>query len=249
MPLTFTAAVLGGSATAATGTVTFFDGTVTLGTGTLNTAAQATMTTSSLAAGAHTLTARYTGDASYLGSTSADMAITVATPPDFTVTTAAGSHLTLQSGSAGTLSVMLQPVSGVLNQTINVAVTGLPNGSAINVTPIPVLLASTPVAVTIAFKLPVNLSHKHPSAAWLACLLPLFLVCPRKKRMLFIRGAILACGPLLLQGCGGGYLSGNGKVDAQSAGSTYPVVVTASCLGVTGETLTHSTTFTVEVQQ
>src|SRR5262249_41389306 len=64
----FTATVSGSSGTP-TGTVTFKDGFfTTLGTGTLNAAGQTTFTTSTLAAGNHTITAIYSGDATYAGS-------------------------------------------------------------------------------------------------------------------------------------------------------------------------------------
>jgi hypothetical protein len=69
--VTFTAvltATLG--AAAPTGTVTFLDGTTTLGTGTLNTSGVATFTTSTLAAGAHSITASYGGDSNYTSATS-----------------------------------------------------------------------------------------------------------------------------------------------------------------------------------
>src|SRR5690606_7793067 len=51
-----------------TGTVTFTDGATTLGTGTLDGAGTASITTSSLAIGAHTVTAAYGGDADALAS-------------------------------------------------------------------------------------------------------------------------------------------------------------------------------------
>jgi hypothetical protein len=69
-PVTFTATV---APSAATGSVTFFDGTTALGAQTLS-GGTASFTTSSLAAGTHTITATYTGDASYASSTSAALA-------------------------------------------------------------------------------------------------------------------------------------------------------------------------------
>ena len=71
--VTFTATVnvvAPGSGTP-TGTVTFFDGTTALGTGPFNAARQATLTTSTLAVGAHAITAQYAGDANFTGSASA----------------------------------------------------------------------------------------------------------------------------------------------------------------------------------
>ncbi len=59
-----------------TGSVTFMDGTKTLGTVTL-TGATAVLTTSSLGAGAHTLTAVYGGDTNFSGSTSSPVTVTL----------------------------------------------------------------------------------------------------------------------------------------------------------------------------
>ena len=247
MPVNFTAAVLGGSATAATGTVTFLDGTTELGSSPLNAAAQATFTSTGLAAGSHVLTARYNGDAHYLGSASTGVPMTVVSPPDFTIAPASSARVTMQSGNAGVLSLVLQPVNGVLDQTVTITTSGLPTGTAITVAPIPVALASSPANVSIAFKLPVSLSTlQHPAALFSFLLLPIVFRRRKGQGMLVIACLGVAM-PLLLQGCGGGYLSGN-NVGAPSNGSTYAVTVTASCPGVTGATLTHSTTFTVVVQ-
>lgn len=66
--VTFTAvvaAVLPGAGTP-TGSVTFFDGVATLGAATLGSAGQASLTTSTLAVGSHSLSALYAGDASFV---------------------------------------------------------------------------------------------------------------------------------------------------------------------------------------
>lgn len=68
-PLTLTATVSGARGTP-TGTVAFLDGATTLGTRTLSSGV-ATYDASGLAKGMHTLTAVYSGDASYCGATSA----------------------------------------------------------------------------------------------------------------------------------------------------------------------------------
>lgn len=65
----------------ATGTVNFRDGNTSIGTSTLNSAGIATLATSTLAAGTHTITAIYAGDANFGSSTSAPVTITVGTVP------------------------------------------------------------------------------------------------------------------------------------------------------------------------
>ncbi len=73
-PLTFTATVTGSSPT---GNVAFYDGTTLLGTSALNGSFQASFTTSSLAIGSHSITARYAGNATNAASTSAAVAIEI----------------------------------------------------------------------------------------------------------------------------------------------------------------------------
>ncbi|HEY7426231.1 MAG TPA: Ig-like domain-containing protein, partial [Gemmataceae bacterium] len=66
--VTFTATVSGSSGPP-TGSITFYDGTTVLGTGTVNASGIATCTTSSLTVGNHDITAIYSGDSTYAGST------------------------------------------------------------------------------------------------------------------------------------------------------------------------------------
>jgi hypothetical protein len=69
--VTFTAtATSEGFKVTPTGSVTFFDGTTNLGTSNLNASAQATLTTSTLTVGTHSITATYNGDSNYASSTS-----------------------------------------------------------------------------------------------------------------------------------------------------------------------------------
>jgi hypothetical protein len=74
--VTFTATVTGLGGTP-TGSVTFYDSTTSLGTGTLNGSGVATITTSSLIGGPHSITAAYGGDSNYSSSTSTALTQTV----------------------------------------------------------------------------------------------------------------------------------------------------------------------------
>ena len=75
--LTATIAAVAPGAGSPTGTVTFQDGTIPLSTGTLNSAGNATFSTSSLTSGSHSVTASYSGDSNFLVSTSAPINVTV----------------------------------------------------------------------------------------------------------------------------------------------------------------------------
>jgi Bacterial Ig-like domain (group 3) len=106
--VTFTATV-NSQFTGATGTVSFKDGSTVLGSGPLNSSGVATYSTSSLAGGAHTITAAYSGDGDDSASTTAALTQTVEPAPTLT-SPAPGSVLagasvnfkwTPETGSAG----------------------------------------------------------------------------------------------------------------------------------------------------
>ena len=80
--LTFAATVtVPEGAGVATGAVTFLEGTVVLGTGSLDEDNLATFSTSTLAAGDHTVTAVYDGDASFADSSSSPFDVAIKNPP------------------------------------------------------------------------------------------------------------------------------------------------------------------------
>jgi len=120
--VTFTATVSANNGTP-TGSVTFKDGSNSLGTGALN-AGIATLNTSTLSAGSHTITAMYGGDTNFTGSTSAGImqvvskanpSITWANPADITYGTAlSGTQLNATANVQG--NFVYSPAAGtVLN--------------------------------------------------------------------------------------------------------------------------------------
>jgi hypothetical protein len=98
-PVTLTATVAPSSGTGTpTGTVAFSQGTTSLGTAPVNSSGQATLTTSALAPGADPVTASYSGDTTFGGSTSATLTQTVTGCP-----TGATAHLLTATTNAGTI--------------------------------------------------------------------------------------------------------------------------------------------------
>jgi Bacterial Ig-like domain (group 3)/MBG domain (YGX type) len=125
-PITLTATV---APSGATGSVSFFDGSIYLGDGTVA-GGVATLTTSTLNAGTHTITAIYNGDATYSSSLSNTVTLPVAkkTGPG-----PGGAALTVtvqnESREYGTSDPQfVYEVSGTLvnNDTYTTAVTGIP---------------------------------------------------------------------------------------------------------------------------
>jgi uncharacterized repeat protein (TIGR01451 family) len=114
----FTATVSSAGGTP-TGEVTFKDGAATLGTGTLNGAGQASLPTSALAVGPHSITAIYGGSSQFAGSTSTALSHTV---------NKANTVVTITSDSPAP-SVVGQPV--VVQYTVTAAApgSGTPTGN------------------------------------------------------------------------------------------------------------------------
>ena len=94
--------------TDATGTVQFFDGSTAIGSTAVSGGA-ATFTTSSLAAGSHSITARYSGDAKYAGSTSAAVAQTVNTTKVNTTAVVTSSASSVTAGQSVTFTATVSP--------------------------------------------------------------------------------------------------------------------------------------------
>jgi Bacterial Ig-like domain (group 3)/MBG domain (YGX type) len=144
-PVTLTATVTSG----ATGTVSFYDGSVLLGTGAVANGV-ATLTTSTLAAGTHTVTAVYNGDATYASSQSGPATVTV-------------SKKTAPGGGAA-LTITVQNASREYNTSdpqFNYVVTGtLVNGDtyATAVTGVPAYSAADTPTSSAGSTFPINVS-------------------------------------------------------------------------------------------
>jgi hypothetical protein len=112
--ITFTANVTGeaGSTGTPTGTVIFMDGPTALSTITL-TSGKATYATTALAVGQHDVTALYSGDANFAGSTSNEVTVTInsATPIN-TTTSLTASPTSALVGASITFSSTVTPASG-----------------------------------------------------------------------------------------------------------------------------------------
>jgi hypothetical protein len=118
----FTATVTAGGVTP-TGTVTFLDGTTQLGQGTLNPSGTASLLTTTLAVGTHSITASYGGDSNYSPVTSTAVSVSVAAPitPTITVTPSA-QNISPQQGV--TVSVTVSGTTGNPTPTGSVTLSG-----------------------------------------------------------------------------------------------------------------------------
>lgn len=120
VPVTFTAQVAGGSSSVPTGSVVFKDGTTALGTVTVNNSGVASLTTSTLSAGTHSITATYQGDADYDVSTSAALTQTVRKVATSSIVTSSANP-----AKAGSTISFAATVTAANNTSPNVPITGL----------------------------------------------------------------------------------------------------------------------------
>jgi hypothetical protein len=152
--VTFTASIApqSGSGTP-TGSAAFLDGQTQIGTSPLG-AGSSTFTSSSLSAGSHSITATYSGDATYAGSTSAPVSITVGTTPapDYSLSIS-NSSLTVGQGSSGSLTITATPKNG-FKQSLALACSGLPAGGSCSFNPQSINPGSGAVSTTLTVQAP-----------------------------------------------------------------------------------------------
>jgi hypothetical protein len=247
--LTFTATVTSSASGSPSGLVNFYDGTTLLGSGTLASGA-ATFATSSLAVGAHSITAVYAGDTNFATSTSAAVTETV---QDFTLNLSSTGSSTASAAPGGVASYALTiaPSGTTFPGAVALSVTGLPTGATATFTPASLPAGAGSTNVTLVVQLPTAVASVFQKTIFAAGLLPmiglLFLPFGTKLRQATVqRGRAIG---LLIFVLLGSSMVGLGMAGCGSHGSH----VTASqnfTLTVTAKsgTLSHSTTLTLKVQ-
>jgi hypothetical protein len=251
-----------------TGTVSFLDSTTPLGQGTLS-AGVATLTTSSLSDGSHSITAVYNGDKNFVAVTSAALSQSIV---DFSLTPGSGSGSgsgsgvttqTAEPGGTATYPLNIVPSAGTIFPTpVLLTVTGMPAGATAAITPSSwtqltgtswSFPAQTPLnTLTLTIRLaPASAGMKEdypalgklPPVLWGMLLLPFAVRMRRAGRRL--RGILFTlsfmAATLGALSILNGCAKGNGFFGQQQ--SSYTVTVTA-----TSGPLTRSTKLTLNVE-
>jgi hypothetical protein len=237
--------------------VSFLDGTASLGTAVLAAAGTATFSSASLAAGAHSLTAQYSGDSIVSASTSTAVSLTVtAAAADFSVAVSPASA-TVSSGATATTTITLTPGNG-FSQTVALTCSGLPAGATCSFAPASVSVSGSAANSTLtiataartAFVPPrppgLPLDDFFPGGAVLAGFgIPAAIARRRgsaAQLRQFMLLAMLLLGALALHGCGSGSSPAASGVSGGTPAGSYTVTITATA----GATI-HSSNFAVTV--
>src|SRR5207247_2658510 len=151
-----------------TGTVTFMDGTTTLGSVSLDTGGQATLTTSSLAAVTHSITAVYGGGGSFNGSTSPALSQVVnRAPASVTPDAASKTYGAADPALSGALSGFEagDGVTASYSRAAGETVAGGPYTISASLTPAAVLANYTITSNTASFTIAAKAASVTPNAA------------------------------------------------------------------------------------
>src|SRR6266446_4403221 len=265
-PVTFTTTVSPktGSGTP-TATVAFFDGSTQIGTGALGANAQGTFSTSSLSAGTHSITAKYSGDTNFTGSTSTALTETINAPLDLSFGAAAGSSTsaTVKAGQTAMYSLQLSLIGGSATDQLTVTVSCMgapPKATCTGPTAVTVTQAA-PAAVAInvsttangllipaapRLRTPLN---RLPILWVVSILIGLLLLrrCKQTKARVWAARLAFAAPVLLLAmmtaSIGGGTNSSLPPVNTGTPPGTYTLTVTAA-----SGNLTHIQQLTLTVQ-
>lgn len=250
------AIVLPNGAIDPTGTVQFFAGKTAVGIAVQVKNLIATLTTTQLPNGSDSITAVYSGDANFTGSTSGAATLVVGNP-NFQISANPG-NVTISGTGGGSASLLLTPGPGLgFVGAVTLSCTGLPTGSNCSFQPAqPMLDGFTPLTVTLNISKPpaqaavrmalLNWSRGLPSVMGVILAGAFLLAWPRKKRLSRL-AAILILAVFLgaMAGC-----SGNPNASSGSGGtSTNSFIATVTASGGTGaQAVSHSVSLAVTVQ-
>jgi sugar lactone lactonase YvrE len=260
-PILYTAVVTPIGLGTPTGTVSFDAGGASFNTQPLAPgSATAQATTPSLPTGADPITAVYSGDANFTGSTSAalpqlveDFSITLTPQPN---NPAGSTNQTVIPGKAVTFDVALTPLLGPFNFPIVLSATGLPPGAIATFSPQTINPGTTPASSTMTIQTAVNQGSLHRGrnlggGAMAFALLLLPFTRKLRQRAAKLKGlhittlavTLLLCAAALgsITGCGAdGFFA--------QPQQNYTLTVTGTTAGSNGYALQHSTTITLTVQ-
>ena len=234
----------GGGVKVPTGTISFVDGTTSLGSAVpVDGTGKATLPAGVLAQGSHNITALYSGDSLYFGSTSAALALTVQAP-DYTITIPNGTA-TVAAGNSASYTVTISP-EGSFTSAVNFNCSGLPQAATCSFTPGTVTPSGAPANSTLMISTTARMTQSAgiPSglltgAGFFGLVLVGGLTSRKTRRKAFLMTLSLLALAMTLISCGGGHST----ITTGTPAGTFSVTITAT----SGNT-SHQGTVTLTVQ-
>ncbi|KAA6462044.1 hypothetical protein DYQ86_10490 [Acidobacteria bacterium AB60] len=227
---------------APTGTVTFYDGETQIGSSAVANGA-ASLSTSALTMGTHTISAIYSGDANYVSSTSQGIKQTI---QDFSITVASGggNAPAVNPGTPATFSLLVTPLGGAtLPASLALTSEGLPPSSKVVFSPSTIAANSGPTTVAVVVT-PPALALAKPAESRGKPLLPLalgLLVLPFARRLRAARRWVQILVLSLTAAAFGAAFTGCSSLNLTPR--TFSLTVAA-----TSGNLSHTTTINVSVK-
>jgi hypothetical protein len=262
-PVTFTATVtsrVSGVTLIPSGTVTFMDGSTALGTGTLS-AGQVLLVVPNLSAGAHSISAAYSGDTVFVPSSATLTQTVTATAPGSYSLTATPTSAIVTPLAPASFTVTVNPIGGY-SGTVTFACGTMPGVTCqfnpTSVTPVGGLPASTVLTVSVAPIVGMLESPAQPRpgqrlplwASFAGCLFGLVGIdglAPRRRRqMMAMVAVVLLIAVIALAGCGG---TSTPTSSPLPAGAHTIQVVATGAAGTGAGTSTQQLSITVTIQR
>ena len=234
-----------------TGSITLLTSAGTrLSTLLLDATGSATISAASLADGAYSLTAIYSGDTDFLSAQSTSLNLTIGpavVPADFSFAASSSAAQTINAGATAQFTLAVK-TTGSLAGPIALSASGLPQDASANFDPAIIPPGGAVTSITLSVVTPrasaaVRLPHASSSTRIaLACLAPIAILglSRRRRRLLLASLATLA-----LCGCGARI---NSFANAQLPSASYPIVITGISTNIDGSILQHTATVTLTIQ-
>jgi hypothetical protein len=149
-------------ASSETGTMTFYDGSTQLGSAVTLAGGAASVTTSALAAGVHSITAVYSGDANYGPATSSAFTQTI---QDFTLTFVSGNgSVTVAPGGVAQYSLIITPLYGsTLPKDVTLTASNVPLDMKAAISSVTLPAGSPTTTFTVDVNLPKSAANQRPA--------------------------------------------------------------------------------------
>jgi sugar lactone lactonase YvrE len=237
-----------------TGSVMVSDGTTVLGVVALA-GGTAAFNTTTLVLGTHSLSAVYSGDGSFLGSTSAIATVTVGAAQDFTLAATGASSQVVPAGSAATYSFSVGMVGAAMTSPITLAAQGLPLGATASFSPNYIPPGGTVTSFTLTIQTPLAAMEEQmwpdnfrfgKQVGLVILLLPMMAFAGRRRRVFNVFSfACVVLFATLATGCGNRVNTENASIQS----TAYTLTVTGTATGPTGNLLLHTAVVTLRVLQ